>query len=136
MGRLTMLKPRLGVADTRTCRPPPKVADEFYSSPEWRAARAECLQRAGFRCAACGRASQGLHVDHRVELSDGGHPTSQANLQALCQGCHNRKTAEARALRLGQRFDRPGAGDGRPCLPDASGGALGPPAARPRASRG
>ena len=112
MGKLTMLKPKLASVDLRTAAPPPKVADEFYSSREWREARAECIRRAHFRCSNCPRVGIRLFADHITELKDGGHPTSQANLQALCGSCHTAKTAEARRQRVA-RPSIPTQGQGR-----------------------
>jgi 5-methylcytosine-specific restriction endonuclease McrA len=34
-----------------------------------------------------------LHVDHITPIADGGHPFDPANLQTLCEECHESKTA-------------------------------------------
>jgi 5-methylcytosine-specific restriction endonuclease McrA len=43
-----------------------------------------CLRRGITRAAA--------HVDHIKPIEDGGAPTAEDNLQALCVQCHSRKT--------------------------------------------
>lgn len=45
-----------------------------------------------------GRVVPADHVDHVVPLSKGGNRLDFANLQALCAGCHNHKTASERAV--------------------------------------
>ena len=65
----------------------------------WGSIRGRILDRDGWRCQHCGRAGR-LEVDHRTPLADGGHPWEPSNLQALCRGCHIRKTrGENRARR-------------------------------------
>lgn len=61
----------------------------------WRRVRRLVLDRDGWRCRACGKAS-GLQVDHVVPIDKGGAEFDPANLQSLCggrNGCHARKTA-------------------------------------------
>jgi len=41
-------------------------------------------------CAHCGRGAS--EVDHIVPLSEGGAHLDPGNSQALCKGCHSRKT--------------------------------------------
>ena len=58
----------------------------------WAAVRRAVLERDGYRCRACGRASR-LEVDHIVPLQWGGDPYDLDNLQALCAfPCHREKT--------------------------------------------
>ena len=62
----------------------------------WRRVRRLILDRDGWRCRACGKASGRLQVDHVVPIDRGGEPWALDNLQALCggrNGCHARKTA-------------------------------------------
>jgi len=71
------------------------MSDLFYTSPEWRALRAAFLRQHPV-CAVpgCGRLSK--HVDHKIRRRK--RPDlalAPANLQALCRGCHSRKTAGA-----------------------------------------
>jgi 5-methylcytosine-specific restriction endonuclease McrA len=77
----------------------PKRADDFYSTPEWKRARATAIERAGGICAGCGRKPSRPFVDHITERKDGGAPFDQANLQVLCGSCHTAKTHRARVER-------------------------------------
>jgi 5-methylcytosine-specific restriction enzyme A len=81
-------------------RPPPKVAESFYTSSEWRGLVARIKRERGAWCVVCG-SSQRVIADHIKERRDGGEPLDPANVQLLCQRCHNRKTARARAARAG-----------------------------------
>lgn len=58
----------------------------------WRVLRMAILERDGFRCTSCGCGGR-LEVDHIKPVRT--HPElsySPDNLQALCPGCHTRKT--------------------------------------------
>ena len=101
MGRLTKLGSSLPRLDTAIARIPPKTADAHYLTPEHKAWRTAVLKRAGFKCQGAGPHSGPLHADHITEIRDGGDPLDSMNGQALCQGCHNRKTAAAKASRRG-----------------------------------
>lgn len=101
MGRLKTLRPALGSAPSRL-KPPQKIADRFYTSPEWRALIKEIKQERGNWCSRCG---SDKHVigDHIKERKDGGAPLDKDNVQLLCLRCHNTKTHRERARRaLGQ----------------------------------
>ena len=102
---LPTLQPRIGVASLRTAALPPKVADPFYSSPEWIALRDRVRREAGGRCQApgCERVERRMFVDHIVELKDGGAPLDRGNLQLLCASLHVAKTAAERARRTATR---------------------------------
>ena len=68
---------------------------KFYQSTAWRKLRAlkievqplceECLRR--------GIATPARVVDHIVPINKGGAALSLANLQSLCDACHNRNSA-------------------------------------------
>ena len=65
----------------------------------WELLRQVVLDRAGWRCQACGRAGR-MEVDHVRPLRHGGEPYALDNLQALCGGCHKAKSnAEATGYR-------------------------------------
>jgi 5-methylcytosine-specific restriction enzyme A len=103
MAKLTMLRPRIPTIDTRIAPPPPKQADQFYSSPEWIALRDRVRREAGGRCQVPGCDKRGVYVDHIVEIRDGGARLDPANLQLLCAPHHTAKTAAERAKRMGLR---------------------------------
>ena len=71
----------------------------------WRLVRRRILERDGWRCSTCGRASR-LEVDHRIPITDGGAPWHPDNLQALCRGCHIAKTAAENRNITGVRYRR------------------------------
>lgn len=71
---------------------------KFYESKQWKKIRAMQL-RAEPICISCGKIA--THVDHIVEIKDGGSKTSMENLQSMCIRCHNKKTAEAKSQRGG-----------------------------------
>ena len=102
---LPTLRPRIGLANLRTAALPPKIAEPFYSSPEWIALRNRVRREAGGRCQAegCGRAERRMFVDHIVELKDGGAPLERSNVWLLCGAHHSKKTARERAHRTAQR---------------------------------
>ena len=102
---LQALQPRVGVADLRTAALPPKVADGFYTSPEWIVLRDRVRREAGGRCQApgCGRAERRMFVDHIVELTDGGAPLERTNVWLLCASHHSLKTVAERAKRTARR---------------------------------
>jgi 5-methylcytosine-specific restriction endonuclease McrA len=106
------LRPRIGTLDTRTARPPARTwADrkanelnqDFYQSPEWRALRDQVTKQRGKRCEDCGRTGTRIYCDHIMELQDGGAGLDETNIRLRCGSCHTRKTADARARRLGLR---------------------------------
>lgn len=99
MGRLTNIKPQLGSLGPRL-RPPPKIVEQFYSSPEWRALVARRKRDPDFH-AALGRAKPGERVilDHIRERRDGGADLDPANTQWLTNSEHQAKTAKAKGRR-------------------------------------
>lgn len=106
--KLTTMKPKLATMDSRTVRPPPKVADEELRSPEHHAWRAQVLRMAGHRCQAteggkrCTVAAPvRLFADHIIERQDGGALYDVRNGQCLCGRHHTLKTMKARAQRHG-----------------------------------
>ena len=52
-------------------------------------------------CALAGRIELAVCVDHIIDVAAGGEPFKTANLQPLCESCHNRKTALT--LRFGRK---------------------------------
>ncbi len=104
--RLPTLGSRVGTFDPSTALAAPKRADQFYLSQEWRELIARLIRQRGRRCEACPQRDCRLIGDHVVELQDGGAPLDPANVQLLCQPCHNRKTARRRADRMAEKPSR------------------------------
>lgn len=95
--RLKSLPPMLAPMPPRL-KPMPKVADSFYQSAAWRVLAGQIKRERGGFCERCGSAHRVI-ADHIVERRDGGADLDRANIELLCQACHNRKTAAARARR-------------------------------------
>ena len=108
MPKLRSLPSLVRAVDTRTVRLPPKVKAEVYTTPQYRAWRAQVVARAGGRCEyrdhhghRCSRAQpeHRMYADHIVELRDGGALLDLNNGQALCASHHELKTLQARYRR-------------------------------------
>jgi len=70
---------------------------KFYNSRSWR--RLSTRYRSNNPlCEICDEAVAEL-VDHIKEIKDGGCKMCEDNLQSLCSGCHNKKTADERSKR-------------------------------------
>lgn len=69
-----------------------------YRDPNYHRERQAALTRSKGACELCGRRVARLEVDHIVPLRDGGANT-RANLQVLCQPCHQAKTRVDRRRR-------------------------------------
>jgi len=98
VARLSGLKPRIARLPLRIAAPP-KVADQFYQSGEWRALVRRLKQERGAWCERCG-SNRGLIADHVVEIKDGGAPLDGANVELLCATHHGEKTQRARVARV------------------------------------
>jgi 5-methylcytosine-specific restriction protein A len=99
---------RIAARDTRRVKPPAKVPAPIYSTPQYKQWRKQVIMRAGGRCQdpQClhpTRRPSRLFADHIVELRDNGAPFDPANGMVRCGSCHTRKTADARARRMGLR---------------------------------
>lgn len=97
------LRPRLQRLDTRTAMPAASEFDDFYRSPAWRRLVARLIAERGRACERCDCRDGRIVGDHIVELRDGGARLDPENVRLLCHRCHERKTAAARAARLGRR---------------------------------
>ncbi len=72
-------------------------SNSFYSSARWRRARAAVLDRDGYQCVKCGKASD-LTVHHRTALTvDPSLALEPDNLVTICRRCHSRLEAHKRA---------------------------------------
>lgn len=103
---LVTLKPRLAAASLmRTPVLQTKASTmERPRGRAWMATRERVAKRHDYRCARCGAVwvSSRDHIDHIVELADGG-TNADDNLQPLCDvPCHKAKTdAQAKARARG-----------------------------------
>lgn len=107
-----MLVPRIATLDTSIAAPPAKVADPFYSSPEWRALLDAIIKLRGRICQdpRCRRPMgpwRRIYGDHIIELRDGGARLDPDNVLLRCASCHTRKTAEERAKRQAAQAANP-----------------------------
>ena len=53
----------------------------------WQRIRMLVLERAGYRCEACGKIGARWEIHHKVKLRDGGSNDLE-NLECLCRDCH------------------------------------------------
>lgn len=97
--RLKTIGTRLTTIDTRSAKPPPKAANPFYLTPEWRALVTDLKRERGERCEDCHRTNTRIFCDHVTEIQDGGALLDKGNLRLLCGACHTRKTNAVRAAR-------------------------------------
>src|SRR5262245_24871251 len=85
---------RVGAAAQRRIRAggPRALGRPAASTTEWAAIRAFVLQRAAWRCQACGLRTR-LDVHHVVKRAQGGSDFDPDNLVALCRVCHDQTDA-------------------------------------------
>lgn len=100
MARLTMQAPRLATLNTAIAAPPPKVAEPFYLSAEWRKLIDNIKRERGDKCEDCPRHGVRLFGDHIKELKDGGAKLDPRNVRLRCGRCHTIKTNAERAKRM------------------------------------
>ncbi|CAN5280154.1 hypothetical protein BH11PSE5_BH11PSE5_30850 [soil metagenome] len=99
MAKLTNMGSRLGGMPSRIQRMP-KLAEDFYTSPEWRALVATRKRDPDYKAAVNrARAGERVILDHVTERKDGGADLDPANTKWLTNTEHQAKTAEARRLR-------------------------------------
>lgn len=77
---------------------PPKRAESFYQSKEWRVLCAEVKRERGKACQRCGSTDR-VVADHIIERKDGGADLDKGNIELLCHAHHAEKTALARGQR-------------------------------------
>ena len=100
MARLQRIPSRIPAPPSRVSKPP-KIAERFYLTPEWKALVSMLINERGRQCQACGREGCRIYADHITERKDGGADLDPSNIQLLCGSCHSTKTASARRARLG-----------------------------------
>jgi 5-methylcytosine-specific restriction protein A len=107
MPKLRSLAPMVRTVNTATVPLPPKVKAEVYTTPEYRAWRAQVVARGrceavdhhGHRCSKVAPMHR-MYADHIHELRDGGALLDINNGQCLCSSHHELKTIAARVRRL------------------------------------
>lgn len=103
-GRIAIAKPRISATDTRRVKPPPKLVNPHYQTPEHIAWAKAVKQRARYQCQApgCSKAApkHQVYADHIVELRDGGDPLALSNGRCLCAEHHTLITLANRAARM------------------------------------
>jgi 5-methylcytosine-specific restriction endonuclease McrA len=78
---------------------------KFYRGRQWAEARGAALYRAGYACRICGRKSGGLHVHHRIPLTENWSlRLDPPNLEVLC-GRHHKEAH--RALKVNNKNVHP-----------------------------
>lgn len=77
---------RIGSTGVNTSGLPAKYP-HYYSRPDWRKRRYECLERDNFTCTRCGNDSRQLHAHHIKRRTEGGSD-DLSNLITLCRVCH------------------------------------------------
>lgn len=110
----------------------------IYNLAVWDRMRALVLAKEPL-CRACSK--KGLSrlaraVDHIVDVSAGGAPFDEANLQPLCISCHNSKTARTFGTPLERQRGPAGAPGAREARPGPGAAATGPGAPTGRLSKG
>jgi len=86
---LRMLAPRVRAADLAIVRLPPKEADPYYLTPEWRELRRQTLDRDGGVCTVPGCGRSAVVADHIVSRKAGGADALH-NTRSLCRLHDNR----------------------------------------------
>lgn len=110
--RLKTMAPRLRLVDTRTVKPPEKVVDDYYNTPEHKAWRVAVLRKAGWQCEKivdgmrCPRKyPDRLFADHKVERGDDPSKALDVdNGQCLCGAHHTEKTHAERVKRGAREY--------------------------------
>jgi hypothetical protein len=75
----------------------------LYNSFAWKRLRAYLFTQDPFcvMCRAQGITKAWAHLDHIIDLADGGEPLDVANLQGLCHSHHSTKTGTSRSHHSG-----------------------------------
>lgn len=78
--------------------------DPRYHTAQWRRFRARIIQTRGPHCTIPGCQSDmtapgAIHVDHIIEVKDGGPFYDETNVQVVCKRHHFAKTLEVAASR-------------------------------------
>ena len=99
---LRMQKAVLSVPDRSIAKVPPKVADPFYHSTDWKVLRQAVFHRDGPMCATEGCTRRAVVVDHILSRRNGGKD-ELSNLRGLCRTFDNGSKEDAVGVRRGKR---------------------------------
>ena len=76
--------------------------DDFYRKPAWKSF-SKAFLKAHPWCSVPGCGQMAAHADHKTPISRGGAGLDPNNVQALCIGHHNQKSALQRSTRPSKR---------------------------------
>ena len=77
-----------------------KENDKVYHSVRWRKLRKQQLMLHPLCINFDTCHNEATIADHIHEVKDGGEQFSLSNLNSMCQGCHNTKTAQQKRIRV------------------------------------
>ena len=98
------LKPKLATANLAVAQLPPKVADAYYHSTDWKTLRQAVFRRDGYACSVPGCERPVFTADHIVSRRAGGKD-EMSNLRSLCATHDNQvKEGPDGTRRSGGRF--------------------------------
>lgn len=83
-------------------------ARSFYNGPEWRRTQAAYMASQGYVCERCGRPARIVHHRRYItpqNIHDPSVTLDWANLEALCQECHNNEHSQKQSTAI---FDSSG----------------------------
>ncbi len=106
---LRMRPAMLTVPDRSIAKVPPKQADPFYLSTDWKTKRARIIERDHGMCQIEGCTSRGFIVDHIVSRRNGGSD-DDSNLRLVCRLHDNRFKEDAAGVRRGSKQHPRGVG--------------------------
>lgn len=83
---------------------PPKTADAYYGTTDWKALRKACLERSNYRCEIVGPGCIGKAsiADHILSRKAGGKDDI-ANLRSACRVCDNGRKEGPTGIRRSPR---------------------------------
>jgi 5-methylcytosine-specific restriction endonuclease McrA len=93
-----LLRPSIKVADISIARVPPKQADPFYLSIDWKAKRGQVFERDRYTCVVPGCGRPAKVCEHIVSRRDGGSDDN-TNLCSLCRDHDNHFKENAQGVR-------------------------------------
>lgn len=108
MAKLPIINSKMATFDTRRVKPPAKIADDHYHTPEHKDWRRSVMERARWQCefvdngqrCHCRSPHERLFADHKIEIKDDASlALDLSNGWALCSKHHASKTLAERSRR-------------------------------------